>query len=139
MIFSYKSLIPFCFLERFIRALPPKYLAIDGHEDCTVSYKISSSSALCFPLSKPPSCSDASWQSLGKAYGVNNGISERINIGGIGGLPPAYLSVEGHEDCLGIFFINHNFCRYIRISDKYLIYSGAPLKGGPLGPWTPQF
>ena len=86
-------------------------MSIDGHEDCTVSYKISTSTALCFPLSKPPSCSDASWQNLGNAYGVNNGISERINIGGIGGLPPAYLSVEGHEDCLGIFLWITILCR----------------------------
>jgi len=84
-----------------IGGLPPAYLSIDGHEDCLGEYSPSPvSTAVCLPSSRPDQCIPPAWTELQQKFNGENCPEEPV-IGGIGGLPPAYLSIDGHEDCLG--------------------------------------
>ena len=85
-------------------ALPPKYLSIDGHQDCLDQHspRGASHTEICLPLSKPPACSSDSWDKL-KLEVEEQRIEKcapKIILGGIGALPPKYLSVTGHKECL---------------------------------------
>merc|ERR1711936_910476 len=79
----------------------PEFLSIDGHEDCLGKYSPSPvSTAVCLPSSRPDQCIPPAWTELQQKFNGENCPEEPV-IGGIGGLPPAYLSIDGHEDCLG--------------------------------------
>ena len=79
-------------LDRVTRALPPKYLSVQGFQNCMVNYALETSSHWCFPLEKIPGCPTETWNELGEAYKPQR---ERPNmVGGLGGLPPAYLQVR---------------------------------------------
>ena len=87
------------------RALPPKYLSIDGHQDCLDQHspRGASHSEICLPDSKPTVCSTDSWDKL-KLEVQEQRIDKctpKVVLGGVGALPPKYLSVAGHKDCLG--------------------------------------
>ena len=56
--------------------MPPRYLSVEGFQECTVSYNLETSTHLCFPLSKPWSCSDKAWTELGQLYGVKSSIPQ---------------------------------------------------------------
>ena len=59
-----------------------------------------SSKGLCMPDVKPRRCRENAWQQLQVHYhGVKCPGSEVVSIGGVGA--PEYLSVAGHENCLG--------------------------------------
>ena len=75
----------------------PEYLSVPGFEVCLGKYNptSSSSSAWCIPSTKPSSCIQSAWD---KIQGVFRGERCPMTIG-LGA--PEYLSVSGHEDCLG--------------------------------------
>merc|ERR1719210_189485 len=75
----------------------PEYLSIEGHEDCLGTYNPSPSyTAKCLPSTRPDRCIPPAWQELQQKYDGKK-CPEQPVIGGIGGLPPAYLSIRGHE------------------------------------------
>ncbi len=80
------------------RALPPKYLSVESFNDCLVQHSLGTSTHLCFPLTKLDACSAASWQELANLYSGASAPPEKQ----LTGLPPAYLSIPGHQDCLQI-------------------------------------
>ena len=47
-----------------IAALPPKYLEVEGFQQCLAVKEVSSYSVLCMPEEKPDSCSAQSWKKL---------------------------------------------------------------------------
>ena len=77
-------------LNRVTRALPPKYLSVEGFKNCLVSYAEDISIHWCFPLKKLPGCPIRVWNELGDAYKPQN---ERKIVGGHGGLPSTYHQV----------------------------------------------
>ena len=94
--------------------LPPTYLSVIGHEDCLGSYEVGPVRIKCLPKDKPSTCSNVIWKELNKVWEGNKcpydndesydeALDRPKNIGGTGGIPPSYLSVEGHEDCLGTY------------------------------------
>merc|ERR1711936_1204018 len=78
----------------------PEYLSIEGHEDCLGTLDQGSFEGSCLPSTRPPACIPPAWTELQQKFDGENCPEEPV-IGGIGGLPPAYLSIRGHEDCLG--------------------------------------
>ena len=76
-------------------------MSIIGHEKCLGTYDAAPARLKCLPQDKPSACSNVAWNELVKVW-EGQECPEEI-IGGIGGTPPAYLSVEGHEDCLGSY------------------------------------
>ena len=91
-----------------IGGAPPAYLSVPGHEDCLGTYNPSPSfTAKCLPSLKPSACSDDSWNSIKDVFVGEDCPNDRqiqpASIGGLGGAPPAYLSVPGHQDCLGTY------------------------------------
>ena len=88
------------------RALPPKYLSIDGHQDCLSDHSPTigaSHREICLPSSKPLSCSTIAWDKLKvevSARRVDQCRQTIQTLGGQSGLPPSYLSIDGHGDCL---------------------------------------
>ena len=75
------------FSDRFVRALPPKYLQIQSFSDCLVKYQERTSVHLCFPLQRPETCPPNSWKQFAQEYAS---------------LTPGYTQLEGHEECLVI-------------------------------------
>ena len=53
--------------NRVTRALPPRYLSVQGFKSCLVNYSEETSTHWCFPLKKLPGCPSKSWNELGKA------------------------------------------------------------------------
>ena len=51
-------------MSNFLGGLPPAYLSIPGYEDCLQTVNQGGSNQLCFPVSKPGACIDASWEEL---------------------------------------------------------------------------
>ena len=80
---------------------PPEYLSVIGHEDCLGTFQPSGSSyyAKCLPLSRPENCIPLAWDKLQEKFDGKK-CPENSNFGL---QPPKYLSVIGHEDCLGAF------------------------------------
>ena len=89
-----------------VMALPPKYLSIDGHKDCLSSHSPrvgATHTEICLPSSKPSSCSAASWDKLKDEVSARriDKCNQPVQIlGGQSGLPPSYLSITGHGECL---------------------------------------
>jgi hypothetical protein len=83
--------------------LPPAYLSVSQHEDCLGTLDASAShSEFCLPIKKPRNCPRTSWRQMKNVFqGQDCPAVEPQIVGGLGGLPPAYLSVSQHEDCLG--------------------------------------
>ena len=77
--------------NRVTRALPPKYLSVEGFKSCLVNYAEETSFHWCFPLKKLPGCPSKVWNELGDAYKAQN---VETFVGGLEGLPPTYLQVN---------------------------------------------
>ena len=78
----------------------PEYLSIEGHEDCLGTYNPSPSyTAKCLPSTRPDRCIPPAWEELQQKYHGAK-CPERPSIG-LGA--PEYLSIAGHEDCLGTY------------------------------------
>ena len=94
------------------QALPPAYLFVDRFEACLDLYKPTEThSEYCLPQVKPINCVESSWAELLKVFEGIRCPAEKLGevtanpphiLGGLGGLPPPYLGVEGHERCLGV-------------------------------------
>ena len=83
-----------------IGGLPPAYLSIRGHEDCLDLYSPSPvSTAYCLPSTKPSNCLPPAWTELQQKFDGENCPAEKV----IGLGAPEYLSIPGHEDCLGTY------------------------------------
>ena len=55
--------------QKVIGMAAPKYLSVEGHENCLGEYNPTLSyTAKCLPSSKPDGCSDASWQELNNVF-----------------------------------------------------------------------
>lgn len=94
--------IPFS-LERSKRLVPPKYLSVDGFQDCLVDYQESTSTHWCFPLNQPRNCSDQAWKELAESYAAPKMDQNPPPIlGGPETVTPQHLSVANFEDCLQI-------------------------------------
>ena len=79
-------------------SLPPPYLSIEGHGKCLQTYQGSSHSEKCMPRTRPVGCDFRAWRKLLEVF---EGIGCPVRLGGsTSALPPAYLSVSGHQDCL---------------------------------------
>jgi hypothetical protein len=79
--------------------LPPAYLSVPKYENCLDSHDASAShSEFCMPSKKPRHCPGDSWQQLKNVFQGNDCpiVEQKF----VGGLPPAYLSVPGFQDCL---------------------------------------
>ena len=80
----------------------PEYLSIVGHENCLGTYKPSPSySAKCLPSIKPYWCVQKAWEELQQKYHGAQCPERPSSIIGLGA--PEYLSISGHEDCLGTY------------------------------------
>ena len=77
-------------------------MSIEGHEKCLSSHSNSQYKVKCLPKSKPLNCSDEIWERVKDSF---TGIPcpDTIKALGLGGLPPAYLRVDGHQACLENF------------------------------------
>ena len=53
--------------NRVTRALPPRYLSVEGFKSCLVNYSEETSTHWCFPLKKLTGCPTKAWNELGKA------------------------------------------------------------------------
>ena len=85
------------------KAAPPAYLSIEGHEKCIDSYSNGQYSVRCLPETRPDACSTIVWDRVRDTF---NGLpcpEESETANQLGGIPPAYLSVDGFRDCLDIF------------------------------------
>jgi hypothetical protein len=82
-------------------SLPPKYLGVEGWNDCTREYEASDShTAHCLPLSQPSApCKSQAFQELLQVTFQVEGIDSR-SVGILDAQPPEYLFVAGHEKCL---------------------------------------
>ena len=59
------------FTGRVARALPPRYLEVEGFKDCLIDMVKPGGQAnieYCFPLSQPAGCPNKVWQEMGEAY-----------------------------------------------------------------------
>ncbi len=85
-----------------VGGLPPPYLTVPNHQDCLGSFTPpgATHTSFCMPVTKPENCPDSSWSDLQDKF---SGQPCPTIVGGLGGLPPAYLSVQGYQDCLGDF------------------------------------
>ena len=86
-----------------VQALPPRYLSIDGHQDCLEEHspRGATHTEICLPGTKPSSCNADAWELLSKEVGNGKIDScQPMLVGGLGSLPPKYLSINGHQDCL---------------------------------------
>ena len=74
---------------------------IAGHENCLGTYKPPKASytAKCLPSTRPYWCVQKAWEELQQKYHGAK-CPERPSIG-LGA--PEYLSIAGHEDCLGTY------------------------------------
>ena len=74
---------------------------IAGHENCLGTYKPPQASytAKCLPSTRPYWCVQKAWEELQQKYHGAK-CPERPSIG-LGA--PEYLSIAGHEDCLGTY------------------------------------
>ena len=84
--------------------LPPKYLSINGHQNCLDEHspRGASHTEICLPAAKPSACISDSWDKL-KVEVEEQRIEKcapKLVLGGVGSLPPKYLSVTGHKECL---------------------------------------
>ena len=77
--------------------LPPAYLSVPNHQDCLGLEDFGSHTKLCLPSSKPSGCLDASWEALNEVFEDKCSPPEPAILGGLDGLPPAYLSVPNHR------------------------------------------
>ena len=56
---------------RVARALPPRYLEVEGFKDCLIDMVKPGGQAnvdYCFPLSQPAGCPNNVWQEIREAY-----------------------------------------------------------------------
>merc|ERR1711976_737248 len=71
-------LIPFISVEsasnsRVTRALPPKYLNVENHQQCLIDLvKPGGTDGYCFPSSRPADCPKSVWRKLKREYKVRN-------------------------------------------------------------------
>jgi len=92
-----------------IGGTPPAYLSVPKFKDCLGSHKKGSSMHLCSLIQKPDGCPQESYDKLlevfdGDLCDNQPGLPHADNFPALGGaraLPPAYLSVPNHRDCLG--------------------------------------
>ena len=83
-------------------AVTPPYLLIEGHQLCLDTHSNGQYTVKCLPETKPAYCSTEVWERVQESF---TGIPcpNPANLLGVGGAPPAYLSVNGFQDCLGSF------------------------------------
>ena len=88
-----------------IVGLPPAYLSVEGHRDCLGTQIIGGSKQLCLLNKKPWKCAQEAFDTLQEVFKgevcQDQNQKQDITVGGINGLPPTYLSVPNHRDCLG--------------------------------------
>jgi len=85
-----------------VDSLPPAYLSVPKHRDCLGSQMIGSSGHLCQLTDKPDGCPQESFDRLQEVFEgdlCRDQNQKKISV--LTGLPPAYLSVPQHRDCLG--------------------------------------
>merc|ERR1712168_945908 len=59
--------------SRVTRALPPKYLNVENHQQCLIDLvKPGGSDGYCFPSSRPADCPKSVWRKLKREYKVRN-------------------------------------------------------------------
>merc|ERR1711962_416496 len=59
--------------SRVTRALPPKYLSVENHQQCLIDLvKPGGSDGYCFPSSRPADCPKSVWRKLKREYKVRN-------------------------------------------------------------------
>ena len=81
------------------RAVQPSYLSVEGHQLCLGDFQASETHReKCLPLQKPLECSQEAWDLLVVEFKDSSCPPELV--GGLAGLPPAYLTVNGYQDCL---------------------------------------
>ena len=83
--------------------LPPSYLSIEGHKKCLSSHVAApedTHQSVCLPMVQPQDCPPEAYIKLSEV--VKNGKIQPCNgpLIGPGGIPPSYLSIEGHKKCL---------------------------------------
>jgi len=105
-----------------VGGLPPAYLSVPNHRDCMGSKMVGGSSQLCKLIEKPSSCPQESFDKLNEVWfgelcpGQDEGEKTFTILGGVGGLPPAYLSVPNHRDCMGSQMVGSSsqLCKLIK-------------------------
>ena len=82
------------------RAVQPSYLTIEGHQQCLGEFQASEThTEKCLPLQKPLECEQNVWEQVNDEFRGSNCPQQEL-IGGLAGLPPAYLTVNGYQECL---------------------------------------
>jgi len=84
--------------------LPTSFQSIAGSKECLRLFQITQShQASCLPLTRPQGCSQEAFDALQDlAFSAQLPRDARqAGPTGVGALPPPYLSVEGHQLCLG--------------------------------------
>ena len=85
---------------------PPAYLAVVGHKDCLESYSASPNHReKCLPSTRPNGCIPPAWEKLLEVFEGERCPSLPVwqNNPSVGIAAPDYLSINGHEDCLGTY------------------------------------
>ena len=80
----------------------PPYLSIEGHEKCLGTHSNGQYSVKCLPDNKPSNCSADIWDRVKDSF-VGIPCPKSVNLLGVGGLPPAYLGIDGYQNCLENF------------------------------------
>ena len=93
---------------------PPAYLTVPSFEACLDHFQASETHReLCIPTERPGDCPSDSWNSLKELFiGIGCPKSNFRLIGGAAALPPVYLSVEGHKECLGEYQASYTHTEY---------------------------
>jgi hypothetical protein len=83
--------------------LPTSVQSISGSKECLRLFQITEShQESCLPLTRPQGCTQEAFEALQDlAFSAQLPRDARQTGPAVAGLPPAYLSVEGHQLCLG--------------------------------------
>ena len=83
-------------------AVAPAYLSIEGHEKCLDAHSNGQYTVKCLPEKIPTNCSTEIWDRVKDSF-AGIPCPKSASLLGVGGAPPAYLSVDGFQDCLEKF------------------------------------
>jgi len=96
-------------------SLPPAYLSVPQYRDCLGSQMEGTSSHFCLLTEKPNNCPETSFDEIHRVFKGKVCRERQIILGGESSLPPAYLSVPQHRDCLGSHWTGSfsKFCKLL--------------------------
>ena len=78
-------------------------MSIEGHEECLGAHSNGQYTVKCLPETKPANCSTAVFDRVKDSFDGLPCPQPSNLLGGVGVVRPAYLGVDGFQQCLGTF------------------------------------